>query len=162
MTGPGRRATARGLSTAASFLIVFVGLLLAMGTLYTVTANTTERLVDAREDQRDRHHTVQETAVNVTAATWNTGDANLTVRVENTGDTTLSVAAVDTVVDGTYVGIPAYERVEVGGRDTDVWRPGETLVLEDADTVVGFDGTPARVRVVTGSGVADASEVVEG
>ena len=82
--------------------------------------------------------------------------------ISRPGETTLSVAAVDTVVDGTYVGIPAYERVEVDGRDTDVWRPGETLVLEDADTVVGFDGTPARVRVVTGSGVADASEVVEG
>lgn len=151
----------RALATSASLLVVFVGLFLALGALYTVTANTTERLRDARADQRDHHHAVQLSAVNVTEATWNTTDANLLLRVENAGDTTLFVRETDTVVDGTYVGTDEYERVEVGGTSSDLWRPGEVLVLEDEDTVAGFDETPRRAVVVTGTGVAGTSEVRE-
>jgi len=159
VTSQGPRGARRGFATSGSFLIVFIGLFIALGTIYTVTANTGERLGDAQEDQRERHRAVQTTGVTVTDATWSTGDANLTVTVENTGDTTLSVSAADTVVDGRYVAVDDYERVEVAGVDTDVWRPGETLVLEDDDTVTGFATTPDRVRFVTETGVADASEV---
>lgn len=159
MTGQGPRASRRGFATSGSFVIIFIGLFLALGTLYTVTANTGERLSDARQAQQERQNTIQRTAVNVTDATWTSGDATLTVTVENTGDATLSVAAADTVVDGRYVGIGDYERVEVAGQDSDVWRPGEVLVLEDDDTVAGFGTTPDRVRVVTETGVADVAEV---
>jgi flagellar protein FlaF len=150
----------RGFSTSASFLIVFIGLFIALGTLHTATANTAERVADARDDQRERHQTVLETGVTVTNATWNDSSGTLVVRVENTGESTLSVDAADTVVDGAYVGIEDYELATVDGQDTGVWTPGETLVLEDTDTVVGFDDAPSRVQVVTGPGVADATEVV--
>lgn len=153
-----RRATDRGFATSASLLLVFVGLFVALGALYSVAANTEERVREARADARSHHHDVQGTAVNVTEATWD-GDDNLTLRIENTGDVPLSVPDADTVVDGTYVGISDYERVEVAGADSDLWRPGEVLVLEDEDTVAGFATTPDRVAVVTGPGVADAAEV---
>lgn len=155
------RSARRGLSTSASFLIVLVGALLAFGTLYSAAGNAGERLVEAGDDQRERHGAVQLTAVNVTEAVWDAGGPDLTVRVTNTGDTTLSVPGTDTVVDGTYVGLDAYERVEVDGQDSDVWRPGEQLVLSDSDPLATLDGQPARVRVVTETGVADAVEVTE-
>lgn len=156
-----RRRARRGLSTSASFLIVFVGVVLAFSSLYTVGGNTTERVADAREDHRERHEAVQLTGVTVVNATWYTADSTLSVRVNNTGETTLSVDAVDTVVDGTYVPIGAYERAEVDGVDTDIWEPGEQLHLEDTDPLSVLDGTPERVRVVTGPGVADVREVTE-
>lgn len=152
------RATDRGFATSASLLLVFVGLFVALGALHAVAANTEERVREARADAREHHHAVRETAVNVTEATWD-GDDNLTLRIENTGDVTLSVSDADTVVDGTYVGVGDYERVDVAGADSDLWRPGEVLVLEDEDTVAGFATTPGRVLVVTGPGVADAAEV---
>lgn len=142
-----------------SLLVVFAGFMLALGSVYAVTTNTAERLDDASEDQRDRQYAVQLTQVDVAEATWDASATNLTVAINNTGDTTLAVPAADTVVDGRYVPVSAYERVEVEGRDTDVWRPGEQLVLEDADTVADLVSTPGRVRFVTETGVADAAEV---
>lgn len=154
-----RPSARRGFATSASFLIVFVGLLIAVGSLYTAVANSAERLGEAREDDRDRQDAVRETAVNVTGATWDNATTTLTIRVANTGDRTLSVADVDSLVDGTYVGVTAYERTEVAGHDSDVWRPGEVLLLEDENTVAGFESAPSRVKVVTGAGVAAVREV---
>lgn len=159
MIGRGRRVAGRGLATSASFLIVFIGIFLVLGTLYTVAGNTAERLADARDDQLEHHERVALTQIDVTNATWNTSTSNFTVTVNNTGETTLTPSDADTIVDGDYVSISEYERVEVDSRDTDVWRPGEQLVLEDADTIANFVSTPDRVRFVTGVVVADASEV---
>lgn len=153
--------TARGLSTAASLLVIFVGLFLALGSLYTVTANTAERVGEASAEQRERQNAVAGTAVNITSATWDATDSNFTVTVNNTGDTTLRVSASDTVVDGNYVPIEDYERVEVAGADADLWRPGEQLVLEDEDTITNFATTPDIVTVVTETGVAASSEVTD-
>lgn len=155
--GTGQRAFA----TSASLLIVFLGLFLALGSLYTVSANTAERLADAQADQRERGEAVQLTRANLTSAVWDANDATLTLRVTNTGDTTLSVQATDTVVDGTYVSAADYDRVEVEGADTDLWRPGQELVLEDTDPLSVLDSSPERVRLVTETGVADAREVSE-
>lgn len=156
-----RSGTTRGLSTAASLLVIFVGLVLAMSSLYSVTANTAERVADAREDSRDRQDTVAKTSIEIVSATWDVSDSNFTVKVNNTGDTTLRVPASDTVVDGTYVPISDYERVEVEGEDSSLWRPGEQLVLEDEDTITNFATTPDRVRFVTETGVAATSEVTD-
>lgn len=149
----------RGFSTSASFLLVFVGLFLALGSLYTATANTTERLGDAAEERRSHQAALATTGVNVTAVTWDTGARNLTIRATNTGDTTLTVAEADTLVDGRYVPVAAYERREVEGHASALWRPGEELVLEDADTVDAFPTAPGRVKLVTGPGVAATAEV---
>lgn len=156
-----RSGTTRGLSTAASLLVIFVGLVLAMSSLYTVTANTAERVADARQDGRDRQEAVAETSIEIASATWDIGTSNFTVAVNNTGDTTLRVSASDTVVDGTYVPISDYERVEVEGEDSGLWRPGEQLVLEDEDTITNFASAPDRVRFVTETGVAATSGVTD-
>lgn len=162
MTATDHAGGDRAFSTPASFLIVFVGLFIALGTLYTAAANTAERIGDAQATQRDHQEAVATTGVNVTSATWDTSAGDLTVRATNTGDTTLTVADADTVVDGRYVAISDYERAEVEGVDSDLWRPGEELVLEDTDTVDGFPTDPARVKLVTGPGLAATAEVSDG
>lgn len=159
MTRGGSAHDRRAFATSGSLLVIFVGLFIGIGTLYTATANSWERVSDAREDTRQGHRAIQDTQVNVTEATWDTGTSNLTVKVNNTGDRVLRVPNADTVVDGTYVPISDYERVEVEGQDSDVWRPGEQLVLEDEDTATTFDATPGRVKFVTETAVADVAEV---
>jgi archaellum component FlaF (FlaF/FlaG flagellin family) len=148
-----------GFGTSGSALVIFTGLFLAVGTLYTATANVTESIHDAGEDQREQRLAAQETHVEIANATWNGTSENLTVAVDNTGETALSVEYTDVVVDGTYVPVEAFERQTVDDRTTDTWRPGGRLVLKDGDTVAGFDGAPERVKVVTETGVADVSEV---
>jgi flagellar protein FlaF len=144
-----------GFGTSGSLLLVFTGLFIAVGSFYTVAANTAERAAEATDRQRERLADVQESAINVTGATYDaSGEGNLTVRVENTGGTTLSVGAVDFVVDGRYVPPGDLGRVTVAGNGTGVWRPGEVLVLEGS-----LSEAPDRVKVVTGPGVAEAIPV---
>lgn len=147
-----------GFGTSGSALVVFVALFIAMNSLYTATANSVEAVSDAREDRQNHHRTVQETQVLVADATWNTTSDSLTVSVNNTGETELSVDRIDVVVDGEYLDSSDFERRTVDGRTTDVWRPGERLVLEDEDTV---GAAPGRVKFVSGPGVADTAAVVE-
>jgi flagellar protein FlaF len=148
-----------GFGTSGSLLIIFTGLFIAMGTLYTATANVAEEMSEADDAQEERFIAAQQTDVTITSATWNTTSDNLTVAVTNTGETTLSVEHTDVVVDGNYVAVEEFERTTVESRSTDVWRPDEQLVLEDHNTVESFDGTPARVKLVTETGVADVAEV---
>jgi flagellar protein FlaF len=148
-----------GFGTSGSLLVIFTGLFIAMGTLYTATANVTEEIAEADDAQQERLVGAQQTDVTIAFAEWNATSENLTVAVDNTGETTLSVEHTDVVVDGNYVAVEAFERRVVEGRATDAWRPGERLVLEDADTVAGLVDTPDRVKVVTETGVADVTEV---
>lgn len=148
-----------GFSTSGSLLLLFGALLLATGTAYTATANTVERITDAGEKHHDQRIAVSETAINVTEATYNETSENLTLRIENVGDRPLSVNATDVVVDGTFVDSTDFERATVEGQSTDVWAIQTELVLEDEDTVADRVGTPQRVTVVTGSGVADGLSV---
>lgn len=151
--------TGRALSTAACALVLAVALIAGLGGLYVATANAVESVTEAGAARHDASVALVGTAVNVTTAQWEITDSNLTITVTNTGDRVLEASAVDAIVDGRFVGFEDFERTEVGGRNTDVWRPGEQLVLEDGDTVLDYFSTPDRVKVVTGPGVADAAGV---
>jgi flagellar protein FlaF len=145
-----------GFGTSGSALLIFAALFLAVGSLYTATTNATERVRDAQEAQTDHQQTILVTDVDVTNATYNTTTGNFTIYVTNTGESTLSPDHVDAVVDGDYFDSSEFERVTVDGRETGVWRPGETLTLVDTDSV---PGVPGRVKFVSGPGVADTAPV---
>jgi flagellar protein FlaF len=148
------------LTTAASLVVVFFGFLVAAGTFYSAMANTAERVRAAQTDAAERAAAIARTNVTIASASWDLTDSNMTLKVNNTGERPLDAADVDTVVDGEYVGFEDYERVEVDGRQTTMWRPGEQLVLEDEDTVTTFFDTPKHVKFVTGAGVADRATVI--
>jgi len=146
-----------GFGTSGSLLLVFAGLFVAVGSLYTVTANTAERMADATGAETDQFHEIQQSGINVTSAEWDQSAGDLVVRVDNTGETALDVENVDVLADGAYVRIDEFERREVDGQSSEIWRPGEQLVLEDTDTV---GSQPGRVKVVAGPGLAAIAEVV--
>jgi flagellar protein FlaF len=163
VAGSARQADDRALSTAGSLLVIFVGLYLAFGSLYTATANTGERVDTARDLARETSTAVAETDLSVESAVWNDSSneslTNLTVEVTNVGDRSLRLSDLDTLVDGAYLSIDAYEQVDVDGRDTDIWRPGERLFLRDEDTIDDRGGSPSRVKIVSDVGVATVSGV---
>ena len=150
-----------GFGTSGSALIIFAALFLTLSTLYTATTNATERVRDAQDARTDHQRTIQQTQIDVTDATYNTTSTNFTLRVTNTGESTLSVDRVDAVVDGEYLDSTDFERATVEGRTSDVWRPGETLVLTDDDSVAALPETPGRAKFVSGPGVADIQGVTE-
>ena len=145
-----------GFGTSGSALLIFAALFLAVSTLYTASTNATERVTEAQESRLDHHHTIRNTNLNVSDTTYNTTSGNFSVSVTNTGESTLSTDRVDAVVDGTYLDGSDFESVTVEGHETGVWRPGETLVLVDSDSVTS---QPDRVKFVSGPGVADTAPV---
>lgn len=145
-----------GFGTSGSALVIFAALFLTLSTLYTATTNAAERVTEAQDDREDLQQAIRYTDVTVTDATYNTTSGNFTVRVDNTGESTLSTERVDTVIDGAYLDGSDYEVATVDGHDATVWRPGETLVLVDTDSVTD---RPARAKFVSGPGVADIAPV---
>ena len=143
-----------GFGVSGASAVIFLGLFMAAGTLYATASNTAELVSDAHHDDRERLLDRQNTALNVTDATYDTSESTLNVTVENTGTYVLSVSATTVLVDNTYV---STENATVGGASgTDLWEPGHTLRLSVSMSSVTDD---ARVKVVTETGVADAAVV---
>lgn len=141
-----------GVSTSGSLLLIFFGAFIALGTAYTVAANTTDELTDAYSDELSTQTAVSETALTVQGRYHET-DGNLTVRANNDGSTDLAVSETDVLVDGAFRPVPGFEIRTVDGQETDLWQSGEQVRLENEST------EPDRVKVVTGTGVAATATV---
>jgi flagellar protein FlaF len=143
-----------GFGVSGSAAIIFLGVLVCTGTLYTAAAGSAERLVDAEQDNHERILDRRNTDVDVASARFNATTGVLVVRANNTGATTLSVDATTLLVDNEYAAVPpANSRVD-GNAATNLWAPGETLEVEVSATA------PARVKLITGAGVAATEPVV--
>lgn len=142
-----------GFGVSGSAAIIFLGILICTGTLYTTAAGTAESLNDAHDADDERLLERRNTAVNVTSVTYsnNSGDYSVNVTVDNTGTTTLSVNDSSILVNNEYVSRDSYDTATVEGiNSTDVWAPTETLRVKFL-----VDVEPARVKLVTEHGVED-------
>ena len=150
-----------GFGVSGSTAVIFLGVLIASGTLYTAAAGSAEQVSDARgaetDDLLDRRNTV----IDVTAVVYNTSSGTLNVTVANDGTTTLSVADTSLLVDNEYV-IPNSTAVD-GDADTDVWAPDRRLEFGVDVNAPTLDAstTPDRVKVVAENGVAASNTTVE-
>lgn len=142
-----------GFSVSASTVVVFVGALLALGTVYPAAANGYEHVTEASHDVSDRRLDRQNTAIAVTQATYNASNETLTVAVENTGSTALSVNRTDVLVDNAYRSSFDSRAVD-GDATTTLWLPGETLRVE-----LSSPDRPDRVTVATEHGVTAGTGV---
>jgi flagellar protein FlaF len=143
-----------GFGVSGSTAVIFLGVLIASGTLYTAAAGSAEQVSDARNAESEELLDRRNTVIDVASVTYDNNTTTLSVTVTNNGTTTLSVEDTSLLVDNEYV-IPDSTAVD-GDGDTDVWAPDQSLVFEvDADT------TPDRVKVVAENGVAASNTTVE-
>ncbi|GCF14136.1 hypothetical protein Harman_20710 [Haloarcula mannanilytica] len=143
-----------GFSVSGSAAVIFVAAFIGFGMFYSATANSFERVNDAREDQRDRLLDQQNTDISLVSATWNSsGSEDLVVTVDNTGSETLSVEETDLLVDNDYRS--NYETAVDGVGSTDIWASQERLEI----TVSSLSSQPDRVKIVTENGIADTMVV---
>lgn len=145
-----------GFSTSGSLLVIFVGVFLALGTMYTVSSNATDAVSSAAVDQHEQQERVLDTRIDVTDALWHTTDGNLTVQVDNAGAAELTVSGTSVLVDGEHDTAEAFDHSQVDGTETDLWGIEEQLVLERSTD------QPTRVKVVTEVGVAAVAPVSVG
>jgi flagellar protein FlaF len=142
-----------GFSTSASLLIIFVGVFIALGAIFTSGSNAIDRVQQAENDRIEQHNTIQRTSINVTGAEWTSG--TLTVRANNTGTTTLSINETDVLVDGEYIAVESFTSSVDGNTNTDHWNGEEQLVLSTDQ----FDTAPDRIKLVTETGIAGTTGV---
>lgn len=139
-----------GFSVSGSVVVVLLGLFIALGTFYTSGANTMERLSEAEADRADHLRHVQESAVNVTSVTITDDTAcDIGITATNTGSTTLALPDVDLLLDNVVVTDWQDAASVDGDSDTDLWLPGEQLVVNRTDRSTAPDHT----KLVTGVGV---------
>lgn len=140
-----------GFGVSGATAIVFLGLFIAAGTMFTTTATTFEQVDEARDDRQEQLLDRRNTAIAVTSAVYNNTTSTLNLSVVNEGSTTLSVNGTTVLVDNEYTST-ASARVD-GTAATDLWEPGETMTLNVSTA------EPTRVKVVTEYGVAETSRV---
>ena len=145
-----------GFGVSGSTAVIFLGVLIATGTLYTAAAGSAEQVSDARDTEQEELLDRRNTAIDVDSVVYNTSASTdtLLVTVTNDGSTTLSVDDTSLLVDNEYV-VPNVTRVD-GDTETDVWAPDQSLVFETSN-----DSTPDRVKVVAENGVAATNTTVE-
>lgn len=143
-----------GFSVSGSAAIIFASLFIAFGMWYTATANSFERVTEAEAAGMDSALTDKNTRINITGAAYNASADELTVTVNNTGAAQLSLAETDLLVDGRLVESWSSSATVEGFGDTDLWMAGEELEITLSRT-----SQPGRVKLVTGTGVADTAEV---
>jgi flagellar protein FlaF len=141
-----------GFSVSGSAAIIVAGLLLAFGMWSTATANSVERVNEAEAARTDGVLQQQNTAVEITSATWN--GTHLIVAVDNAGASQLRLSSTDLLIDGDYEPDWTGNATVAGEAGTDLWLSGETATIE-----LGLDSQPGRVKLVTASGVSDTAEV---
>jgi flagellar protein FlaF len=120
---------------------------IAFGSFYTATANSVERVQTAQDERGDRALEAQNTAIEITNASWDASASTLSVNVSNNGSSELEISEVDLLANNTYQS--GYDTAVGGETGTDLLLPGETLEI----TVTALAEDPGRVKVVTGPGV---------
>lgn len=161
-----------GFSVPGAVVILFVGLLVSMGTLYPVLETSAERSVRAHADAQDRLLRQQNTNFAVVNATYDATDDVVIVYATNTGTSALSIDRTDSLIDGVY----ADDRFVFHDEDMDsdvitnivlgalgnlpaevvLWLPGETIAF----VFEGYSTQPARVTLVVETGLARGEPVV--
>ncbi|MDS0298534.1 fla cluster protein FlaF [Halogeometricum sp. S1BR25-6] len=150
-----------GFGVSGSAAIIFLGVLVCTGTLYTAAAGSAEQLTDAKHADGERLLEQRNTDIDITDATYAGNESDgytVNLRIENTGATTLSVNESSVLLNNEYVEPTGFDVEAVDGDDgTDVWAPGQTLELQFLS-----DEQPTDVKVVTGYGVSDTNATVVG
>lgn len=148
-----------GFSVSGAAAIIFASLLVGFGVWFTAASNGLDRVTDAQTDRTEGTLTAENTAVMIDRAVYNeSGDERLVVNATNDGTVGLALAETDLLVDGRLFADWQVNATVAGGTNTDLWLPGEELVIDLPASAIG-PGTPETVKLVTATGVADTAEV---
>ncbi|WP_276273849.1 flagellin [Haloarcula litorea] len=144
-----------GFSVSGSAAIIFVAAFIGFGMFYTATANSFERVTNAREASADQALEEANTGIRLDSVVYNSTADSLNVTATNTGSTSLEVSEVDVLANNEY--LTGYRTAVEGDTATDLWLPAERLVVN----ATGITTDPGRVKVVTGPGVSEIDTTTE-
>jgi archaellum component FlaF (FlaF/FlaG flagellin family) len=133
-----------GLSVSVSVAILFVATVIVFGTLLSAYDGSQHAQVEAQKDVVVRQAEALQTRISIS----NIDAANGTVSLVNQGSYTLSVDKLNVLLNGTLSDESITSAKLNDGTSTNVWMPGEVLVLNLNNTLNGV-----QVMIVTENGV---------
>jgi len=142
-----------GFSTSGSLLVIFFGLLIALGSIYAATSTAGSVLTDGMTEQSERIDTIHDTDIELATATWNETDDTLAVTTANTGARTIAVDDLTVLIDGEYEPVNTFDEVTVDGEESTIWEPQTNVSLTKTTD------EPERIKLVTDIGISVASPV---
>lgn len=148
-----------GFSVSGSVAIISIGVLVAFGVMFPAVIDSSQQVSEAQSTQSERILDQQNTEIHINDTTYD--GENLTVAVVNEGTVSLNVEQTDVIVDGEYhspnvTTVYRTKNMTQGNTDTRIWLSGEVLEL-----VVAVDSDPRRVKIVTETGVSEATMEVQ-
>ena len=143
-----------GFGVSGSTAVIFLGVLIASGTLYTAAAGSAEQISEARDEDSEDLLERRNTAIDVTRVVYYNDSDDLEINVTNVGTTALSADGTSLLLDNVHTN-PDTTRVD-GDIDTDVWGADQTLKL-----MINNVSQPDHVKVVAENGIAASNTTVE-
>ncbi|OVE84998.1 flagellin [Natronolimnobius baerhuensis] len=175
-----------GFSTSGAAAIMLIAFLVAASVIFPTIFTAGADTGDAFAAQAENTRTLANSDVGITTAEQASHEVTedgedetygtVTVTVENTGTTTLDVRHTDLLLEGTFIAqtddnVTTTVIVDRDGDneeprdDTDIWPPGTALEFdvdeELIDAEFGDDEPLERVKVVTETGLSDATDEIE-
>lgn len=150
-----------GFSVSGTFVILLMGLFIALSAFYGSVSNNTERVTEAKLAQQEHSDQIHDVAFNITSVSL-LSDVTCGVQIQanNTGGEPLQLNETDLLLDNDYR--QDWQSDAVVASDTygdepgtELWFPGERLTIEDT----AIDTAPRSVKLVSGPGVAQTREV---
>jgi archaellum component FlaF (FlaF/FlaG flagellin family) len=124
-----------GMSTVASSLIMFIGVLVVSTAMISVFNGYVEKTSDAIIEQQDMITNQLRTSIEIEVISYN-NDTNITTAyIENTGSTILKIENIDLFTDGTRIPRDTSNRTIEVLSDTDTvnvgkWDPKESIKVQ--------------------------------
>ena len=124
-----------GMSTVASNLIMFIGVLVVSTAMISVFNGYVEKTSDAIIEQQDMITNQLRTSIEIEVISYN-NDTNITTAyIENTGSTILKIENIDLFTDGTRIPRDTSNRTIEVLSDTDTvnvgkWDPKESIKVQ--------------------------------
>ena len=138
-----------GLSVSAASAVLAIGFVIVAIILVDGMTHSYQELDDATTDRTERERELLDTGLTLDSAKHYNSTQTLELNVTNTGSATLDPEELDVVADGMMI-TGNITSMEVDGSPARAWFPEKTLVIE-----ITSPDPPARVRLVTGNGVAE-------
>lgn len=130
-------------------LIIFIGIVLAIGLLFPAVSSFTESVSDSIDSQIDTNREIKNTQIGINA----TSESNdIIIDVNNTGTTSIFIEDVTVLLDGE---VSEPDSFNIDGSNRDILYSGETLVLEYNSR------TATRVKVIVQKGVSEIDTNIE-
>ena len=142
-----------GFSVSGAMVVILIGVLVAFGLMVPAVVDGFDRVSAAQDDRTDR--LVDRMNADFIVDSTQTPGGGFRITLVNTGSVGFSISSIDVLIDGEYT--EAYTTSVDGSEDTDLWLPGEELVIEDADA---WDGNnPDWYKIVTELGLEASGEL---